>query len=59
VQDWIKHGRVLVNGRTERAAYTVRPADTIDVEPAEEEEEADAEDAPVGALEDIDLEIEE
>ena len=35
LQDWIKRGRVLVNGRSRRASYAVRPADTIDVEPAE------------------------
>jgi 23S rRNA pseudouridine1911/1915/1917 synthase len=51
VQDWIKHGRVLVNGRTERAAYTVRPADTIDVEPADSTPlQATAEEIPLTVL---------
>jgi 23S rRNA pseudouridine1911/1915/1917 synthase len=35
VQDWIKHGRVLVNGKAARASYIVRGADVIDVEPAD------------------------
>jgi 23S rRNA pseudouridine1911/1915/1917 synthase len=35
VQAWIKNGHVLVNGGTQRASYTVRSADAIDVEPAE------------------------
>ncbi len=35
VQDWIKTGRVLVNGHVARASYMVRPADIIDVEPSD------------------------
>lgn len=35
VQDWIKAGRVLVNGHVARASYIVRPADVIDVEPSD------------------------
>jgi 23S rRNA pseudouridine1911/1915/1917 synthase len=34
LQDWIKRGHVLVNGRGQRASYTVRAADTIEVQPA-------------------------
>ena len=34
LQDWIKRGRVLVNGRGRRASYAVRAADTVEVEPA-------------------------
>ncbi len=35
LQDWIKRGRVLVNGRGRRASYAVRAADTVEVEPAD------------------------
>ena len=35
IQDWIKAGRVLVNGANARASYTVRAEDAIEVEPAE------------------------
>jgi 23S rRNA pseudouridine1911/1915/1917 synthase len=35
VQAWIKNGRVLVNRIAQRASYAVRPADTVDVDPAE------------------------
>ena len=35
IQDWIKSGRVLVNGLGVRASYLVRAADAIRVEPAE------------------------
>jgi 23S rRNA pseudouridine1911/1915/1917 synthase len=35
LQDWIKHGHVLVNGRGQRASYAVRAADTLEVEPAD------------------------
>ena len=34
IQEWIKAGRVLVNGAGQRAAYAIRPNDSIDVEPA-------------------------
>jgi 23S rRNA pseudouridine1911/1915/1917 synthase len=33
IQDWIRQGRVLVNGGEARASYAVRSGDTIDVEP--------------------------
>jgi 23S rRNA pseudouridine1911/1915/1917 synthase len=35
IQDWVKSGRVLVNGARERASHRVRAGDAIDVEPAE------------------------
>jgi 23S rRNA pseudouridine1911/1915/1917 synthase len=35
IQDWIKSGRVLVNGLAVRASYLVRGVDAIQVEPAE------------------------
>jgi len=35
IQDWIKQGRLLVNGVSERASYKVRAGDRIDVNPAE------------------------
>ena len=35
IQEWIREGRVLVNGRTARASYLVRAADTVRVDPAE------------------------
>ncbi len=35
LQDWIKRGRVLVNGAAARASRTLRAGDRIDVEPAE------------------------
>jgi 23S rRNA pseudouridine1911/1915/1917 synthase len=35
VQAWIKNGHVLVNGGAQRASYTVRDGDIVDVEPAE------------------------
>jgi len=34
LQSWIKAGRVLVNGRPERASHLLREADEIQVEPA-------------------------
>jgi 23S rRNA pseudouridine1911/1915/1917 synthase len=34
LQEWIKAGRVLVNGAAARASYTLREGDAIDVEPA-------------------------
>jgi 23S rRNA pseudouridine1911/1915/1917 synthase len=33
IQDWIRQGRVLVNGDEPRASYAVRSGDIIDVEP--------------------------
>jgi 23S rRNA pseudouridine1911/1915/1917 synthase len=35
LQDWIKHGRVLVDGIAQRASHTMRGGETITVEPAE------------------------
>jgi len=35
IQDWIRAGRVLVDGSTKRASYLVRAGDAIDVDPAE------------------------
>jgi 23S rRNA pseudouridine1911/1915/1917 synthase len=34
IQEWIKAGRVLVNGRPERASHVARAGENIDVEPA-------------------------
>jgi 23S rRNA pseudouridine1911/1915/1917 synthase len=35
IQDWIKQGRVRVNGGVERPSHAVRAGDAIEVEPAE------------------------
>ncbi len=35
IQRWIEDGRVLVDGRRERASHLVRIGEAIDVEPAE------------------------
>lgn len=35
IQDWIKDGRILVEGSRERASHAVRAGENIDVEPAE------------------------
>jgi len=35
IQDWIKQGRVRVNGNAERPSHAVRAGDAIEVEPAE------------------------
>ncbi|HEV3198662.1 MAG TPA: RluA family pseudouridine synthase [Bryobacteraceae bacterium] len=35
IQRWIEDGRVLIDGRRERASHLVRVGETIDVEPAE------------------------
>jgi 23S rRNA pseudouridine1911/1915/1917 synthase len=35
IQQWIKAGRVQVNGALQKASYTLRGSETIDVEPAE------------------------
>jgi 23S rRNA pseudouridine1911/1915/1917 synthase len=35
IQDWIKSGRVRVNGAPVKAAYTLRAGDAIEVEPAD------------------------
>jgi 23S rRNA pseudouridine1911/1915/1917 synthase len=34
IQDWIKSGRVLLNGHPARASHAVRPGEEIDVQPA-------------------------
>jgi 23S rRNA pseudouridine1911/1915/1917 synthase len=50
IQEWIKAGRVLVNGAPQRSAHTVRAGETIKVSPAEA--------APLRAVaEDIPLEV--
>ncbi len=51
LQDWIKAGRVLVNGRTERASRLLREGDAIEVDPAPLEPlSATAEDIPLDVL---------
>lgn len=35
IQNWIREGRVHVNGHSERPSYCLKPGDTIDVEPAD------------------------
>ena len=35
IQEWIKAGRVLVNGARQRAAYAVRAGDVVEAEPAD------------------------
>jgi 23S rRNA pseudouridine1911/1915/1917 synthase len=35
LQDWIKDGRVLINGAAHRASYLVRTGDVADVQPAD------------------------
>jgi 23S rRNA pseudouridine1911/1915/1917 synthase len=35
LQDWIKQGRVRVNGQPVRPSYTLRPGDSVEVTPAE------------------------
>jgi 23S rRNA pseudouridine1911/1915/1917 synthase len=35
IQEWIKAGRVVVNGQHQRPSYAVRPGDAIEVDPAE------------------------
>ena len=35
LQDWIKSGKVLVNGAEEKPSYALRASDRIDVEPAD------------------------
>jgi 23S rRNA pseudouridine1911/1915/1917 synthase len=35
IQEWIKAGRVLVDGRPQRASHAIRAGQAIDVEPAE------------------------
>jgi 23S rRNA pseudouridine1911/1915/1917 synthase len=57
IQDWIKSGRVLVNGAAVKTSYTLRAGDTIEVEPADPPPlHAVAEDIPLRVLyEDADL----
>jgi 23S rRNA pseudouridine1911/1915/1917 synthase len=57
IQDWIKSGRVLVNGVAVKTSYTMRVGDAIDVEPADPPPlHATAEDIPLRVLyEDADL----
>ena len=57
IQRWIEDGRVLVNGRRERASHPVRAGEAIDVEPAEAPPlHATPEDIPLTVLyEDQDL----
>jgi 23S rRNA pseudouridine1911/1915/1917 synthase len=35
IQDWIKAGRVLVDGKAQKASYTLRGSERIEVEPAD------------------------
>jgi 23S rRNA pseudouridine1911/1915/1917 synthase len=57
IQEWIKAGRVLVDGRAARPSHTVRGGETIDVEPsAPPPLRAQAEEIPLHVLyEDADL----
>jgi 23S rRNA pseudouridine1911/1915/1917 synthase len=57
IQDWIKAGRVLVNGTSVRSSYTVRDGERVAVDPADPAPlHATAEDIPLVALyEDADL----
>ena len=57
IQQWIKAGRVLVNGAAARSSYLVRPGDAIEAEPAEAPPlHASAEDIPLQVLyEDADI----
>src|SRR5689334_2902658 len=57
IQEWIKAGRVHVNGLSCRASYTLRAGDQVEAEPAEAPPlRAVAEDIPLAVLyEDEDL----
>jgi 23S rRNA pseudouridine1911/1915/1917 synthase len=57
LQDWIKQGRVRVNGAERRASYALRTADTVEAEPAGLTPlRAEAEEIPLRILyEDADL----
>lgn len=57
IQEWIKAGRVLVDGRAARSSHAVRGGETIDVEPAAPPPlHAEAEDIPLRILyEDADV----
>lgn len=51
LQDWIKSGRVLVDGSLQKASYTLRGGENIDVDPAELAPlRAYAEDIPIDIL---------
>jgi 23S rRNA pseudouridine1911/1915/1917 synthase len=51
IQDWIKSGRVLVNGKPARSSYAARAGDEIDVEPASPPPlHATAEEIPLAVL---------
>jgi 23S rRNA pseudouridine1911/1915/1917 synthase len=51
LQEWIKAGRVAVNGRNERASYTIRGGETVAIEPQERTPlKAFAEDLPLEIL---------
>src|SRR5438105_1027662 len=51
LQDWIKAGRVLVNGHAEKPAYTLRGGESIEVTPAHPAPlRATAEDIPLDIL---------
>ena len=57
LQDWIKQGRVRVNGAERRASYVLRESDAVEAEPAELTPlRAEAEEIPLRILyEDADL----
>ncbi len=57
IQQWIKDGRALVNGRAERASHAVRSGETVQIEPADPPPlHATAEDIPLSILyEDADV----
>jgi 23S rRNA pseudouridine1911/1915/1917 synthase len=51
IQEWIRAGRVLVNGKTVKASYVLRGGEAIDVDPAELTPlKAVAEDIPLDIL---------
>lgn len=51
VQEWIKAGRVRLNGESTKASYTLRGGERVDVEPMERPPlRAEAEDLPVAVL---------
>jgi 23S rRNA pseudouridine1911/1915/1917 synthase len=57
IQEWIKGGRVVVNGQRQRPSHAVRPGDAIEVDPSEPApSEAAAEPIPLSVLyEDADV----
>jgi 23S rRNA pseudouridine1911/1915/1917 synthase len=51
IQEWIRNGRILVNGGTAKSSYALRGGESIQVEPAEPPPlKAFAEDLPVAIL---------